>query len=281
MEQKQRIKSIAIDKLVRDPCNLRPEEDITPEMVSKMAVSIQNFGVVEPLVVRRRGSSRKWFVVEGMIRLAGAAKAGLTHVPCRIVSLSDDEAASLSWAGRKKNPFSKPAKYKAVHYFYNNVCGKDLEATSRYMNIGRHFVAEVIHTMEVMEKGLKPQVFGGKYSKKTILLLRRMIRDKVGGSYVSSTVPVEARPTFLRELADALETVDGSKRKTMLAKKWMAEPWTPIIEHAKDLPDPNDEPQVLKISVEKPLYNKLWKASVEDKVTPERWVLSLIKTRLT
>jgi ParB-like chromosome segregation protein Spo0J len=63
----------------------RPVNDDDPE-IQKLAVSIRERGILEPLVV-----SSDYRILSGHRRYVAAQLAGLTHVPCRIVNISSDD----------------------------------------------------------------------------------------------------------------------------------------------------------------------------------------------
>jgi hypothetical protein len=59
-----------------------------------LATSIARHGILEPLLVRKRNG--RYLLIAGRKRLAAAAAAGLTAVPCLVHAASDAEAAALS-----------------------------------------------------------------------------------------------------------------------------------------------------------------------------------------
>jgi hypothetical protein len=58
--------------------------------------SVKRHGVVEPLLVQKRG--RQYRLIAGRKRLAAALAAGLREVPCIVHAVSDDEARALAAA---------------------------------------------------------------------------------------------------------------------------------------------------------------------------------------
>jgi ParB family chromosome partitioning protein len=68
-----------------------------PGMREKLAASLERFGTVEPLVVRRLGRNR-YEVLGGNQRLSILRERGERNVPCVVVDLDDAEARLLSQA---------------------------------------------------------------------------------------------------------------------------------------------------------------------------------------
>src|SRR5262245_20199947 len=75
---------------LRDIDAERPAEPIDVEALSQ---SIGTFGVLQPLLVRPRAG--RFELVAGTRRLAAAAKAGLTEVPCMVHQVDDARARAL------------------------------------------------------------------------------------------------------------------------------------------------------------------------------------------
>lgn len=71
------------------PCALQPRKDFTAEALRELADSIQEQGIVQPLIVRPQGNSFE--LIAGERRWRAAQLAGLTEVPV-IVREADDRA---------------------------------------------------------------------------------------------------------------------------------------------------------------------------------------------
>jgi len=79
---------ISLD-LIDDPKNpLR--SDLTPESVADLVTSIRQWGIIEPLVVQRKG--QRFEVVAGHRRLVAAGIVGAVQAPCYIIDVSEEEA---------------------------------------------------------------------------------------------------------------------------------------------------------------------------------------------
>ena len=88
------IEHIPIDQLRQSPANPRTMSE--PEM-AKLIRSIDEFGLVEPLVVRRQDDT----VIGGHQRLTAARARGMTRVPVVYVDLGEAEAKALNIALNK------------------------------------------------------------------------------------------------------------------------------------------------------------------------------------
>lgn len=82
------VQAIAIKDIAADPVDA---QDLGP-----LVDSIKALGIVQPLIVRRRKG--QYELIAGARRLAAAAAAGLTEVPCLLREANDERARALSEA---------------------------------------------------------------------------------------------------------------------------------------------------------------------------------------
>jgi signal transduction histidine kinase len=71
-------------------------DDVRDTPVPSLVDSIKRHGVLEPLLVQKRG--RQYRLIAGRKRLAAALAAGSREVPCIVHAVSDDEARALAAA---------------------------------------------------------------------------------------------------------------------------------------------------------------------------------------
>ncbi len=78
---------ISLD-LIDDPKN-PIRTDLSPESLQELVASIRQFGIIEPLVVKR--TLERFEVIAGHRRLVAAGLADLIQVPCYILNVSEEE----------------------------------------------------------------------------------------------------------------------------------------------------------------------------------------------
>lgn len=83
---------IAIDSV--EPSSMQPRTRFDEARLEDLAKSIRANGVVQPLLVRRKGSSYE--LIAGERRWRAAQLAGLTHVPVIIRNVPDDKVLELA-----------------------------------------------------------------------------------------------------------------------------------------------------------------------------------------
>lgn len=91
-QETQEFRRIPIRQIRRNPH--QPRKIFEPQALQSLADSIRQYGIITPLTVRRAGE--EYELVSGERRLRAATMAGLTLVPCYIVSVSDQESALMA-----------------------------------------------------------------------------------------------------------------------------------------------------------------------------------------
>lgn len=88
----QQIHSIDVGKIVPNPN--QPRKAFPEFSILKLADSIQQFGIIQPLTVRKIGE--EYELIAGERRLRAAKEIGLTTVPCIIISSTEEKSAQIS-----------------------------------------------------------------------------------------------------------------------------------------------------------------------------------------
>lgn len=86
------IVKINIDKVI--PNIYQPRKYFNEETIEELSQSIEQYGIIQPLTVRRRGEVFE--LVAGERRLRAAKLAKLETVPCSIIDITDSESAQIA-----------------------------------------------------------------------------------------------------------------------------------------------------------------------------------------
>ncbi|MFL0197921.1 nucleoid occlusion protein [Clostridium sp. WILCCON 0269] len=89
----ENINYISVDLIL--PNVYQPRKYFNEESLEELAQSINEYGIVQPLSVRKLGEN-KYELVAGERRLRAARKAGLKEVPVIIVDITDKESAAIA-----------------------------------------------------------------------------------------------------------------------------------------------------------------------------------------
>lgn len=98
------------------PNAFQPRKDFVEEGIEELTASIQEKGIIQPLVVRKSESGYE--IIAGERRWRAAQRAGLTKVPVIIKDLSDREALELALVENLQredlNPIEEAAAYEQL-----------------------------------------------------------------------------------------------------------------------------------------------------------------------
>ncbi|CAN5884718.1 ParB/RepB/Spo0J family partition protein [soil metagenome] len=105
---------IAIDSV--EPSSMQPRTRFDASRLEELARSIRANGVVQPLLVRRKGG--KYELIAGERRWRAAQLAGLTHVPVIVRSVPDEKVLELALIENIQredlNPIEEARAYKKL-----------------------------------------------------------------------------------------------------------------------------------------------------------------------
>ena len=97
------------------PNPAQPRKVFDPAALDELADSIRQHGILQPLSVRRRGNTYE--LIAGERRLRAAQLAGVTDIPCIIMSMDDRESGMAAMVENlqrqdltlSKKPWGSPA----------------------------------------------------------------------------------------------------------------------------------------------------------------------------
>ena len=91
-EKNDKIIEIKIEKII--PSMHQPRQVFDSRSLAQLASSIRQYGVIQPITVRKINSGYQ--LVAGERRLRGARMAGLEKVPCIVWQMEENEAAQIA-----------------------------------------------------------------------------------------------------------------------------------------------------------------------------------------
>ena len=105
---------VAVERIIPSP--LQPRRAFDEAKISELATSIRNQGVIQPLLVRRRGD--QYELIAGERRWRAAMKAGLEQVPVIVREASDHEVLQLALVENLQredlNPIEEASGYRRL-----------------------------------------------------------------------------------------------------------------------------------------------------------------------
>ncbi len=90
--QSQEIQQIEVTRISPNPN--QPRKIFNEDSIIKLADSINQYGIIQPLTVRKVGENYE--LVAGERRLRAAKELGLSHVPCVVIAINEEKSAEIS-----------------------------------------------------------------------------------------------------------------------------------------------------------------------------------------
>jgi ParB family chromosome partitioning protein len=136
----------------------QPRREFEPAAIDELSESLEQHGMIQPLVVRRHGE--RYQLISGERRLRAAIKAGWQTVPVQVREADDrqmSEVAIVENLQRKDlNPLEKAKSFR--QYLERYGCTQD-ELAGR-LNIDRSTIANLIRLLELPE-GIHQAIYSG------------------------------------------------------------------------------------------------------------------------
>lgn len=148
---------VPIEKV--EPREDQPRRSFDPEALQELAASIGQYGLIQPITVRKLPSGY-YQIIAGERRWRASRMAGLSEVPVRVLEADDRRTAELALVENLQredlNPIEEARGYRSLMHDY----GLTQEETARSVGRSRPAVANSLRllslsapVMELVEKG--------------------------------------------------------------------------------------------------------------------------------
>jgi ParB family chromosome partitioning protein len=133
-----------------DPNPYQPRQGMEPAELESLKASILEHGVLQPIIVRRKGD--RFQVIAGERRFRAAQGAGLAEVPVVIRAATDDEMLELALVENLQredlDPIEKALSFKA----YLEKSHRTQEAAAVRLGLDRSSMANMIRLLELPQE---------------------------------------------------------------------------------------------------------------------------------
>ena len=145
-----------------DPNPFQPRRSFDPLELAGLIESIQQHGVLQPVVVRRAGE--RYQLVAGERRLRAAQDAGLSDVPARLIEADDREIFELAIVENlQRTDLNAIEKARAFRDYIDRFTGTQDDLAKR-LGLDRSTVSNFIRLLELPE-AIQQAVEAGKLSQ--------------------------------------------------------------------------------------------------------------------
>ncbi len=152
---------INIDISLISPNRNQPRKEFDKTALNELKHSIENYGVIQPIIVRKAGT--KYEIVAGERRWKASKEAGLKEIPCIVKNVEGLEATKLSLIENIQredlNPIEEAIAFQELIKNY----GFTQEEVSQIIGKSRSYIANTIRLLNLNEK-VMDYVVDGKIS---------------------------------------------------------------------------------------------------------------------
>ncbi|OGT64030.1 MAG: hypothetical protein A3J38_07100 [Gammaproteobacteria bacterium RIFCSPHIGHO2_12_FULL_45_9] len=210
---KAHLRDIAIDKL--HSSIYQPREHFSEEGIATLAKTIEQLGVLEPIIIRQSMQKRgQYEIVAGERRFRAAKLAGLTEVPCLLSNYTNEQAAQIALientCREALNPIAEAQAMQrlATEFAYTH------EEVSMLLGISRSQVTNMLRLLNLDER-IQHWMKQGHLSEGHGKLLASLAYEK---QYWYAYEAIK-KDWSVGTLDDAIKTLDKKRRQTIQARK--------------------------------------------------------------
>lgn len=143
----RKITGIPLGQIVRNP--FQPRREFDEKEIEELASSIENYGLIQPIVVREQG--RGYQIIAGERRFRACHYLGLKEIPAIIEDMDDEQVAAVSLIEnlqrRELNYFEEASAYSILI----NVFGMTQEEVARKVGKSQSAVANKLRLLKLSD----------------------------------------------------------------------------------------------------------------------------------
>ncbi|MFQ5445279.1 MAG: ParB/RepB/Spo0J family partition protein [Nitrospinales bacterium] len=230
---------ILIDEI--SPNQLQPRKYFDDEKLEELVLSIQENGVLQPVIVQK-GKNNNYELIVGERRWRAGKKAGLKKIPAIIREVSDTESLEIAIIENIHRQDLNPIEEAEAYSRLSNEFGLTQEKLAKRLGKNRASIANILRLLK-LPLGVKEEIIAGRLSMgharallgletaKDMEALRREIlkkdlnvrqtegRVKQRKAVPQAQAPARKKNVFLKNLETELERKLGTKVEISPRKK--------------------------------------------------------------
>ncbi|WP_299144900.1 ParB/RepB/Spo0J family partition protein [uncultured Dialister sp.] len=238
LDDKGKILELSIDSISPNPW--QPRKDFDEESLQALADSIKENGLIQPVVVRQKGTSLSYELAAGERRWRAARMAGLTVIPAIAVDYDDRSMAEMALVENLQRKDLNPVDEGMAYQKLMDEYGLTQEQISEKVGRSRPYVANMVRLLDLPDevKGLlakgaltagqaRPLLALGSGAEK-VQLARRIVKEGLSARKVEEiirqgkdTKPKDPPPpayAFMKAVEEKLGLAVGSKVRVKIGK---------------------------------------------------------------
>lgn len=187
---------LSVESLHRNP--FQPRTDFDETALNELAESIKQHGILQPVLVRKVTTGYQ--IIAGERRWLAAQRAGLREVPCRVLTLEDQQATEAALEENLKrrdlNVLEKAQAFKD----YTQRFGCSIEELGKRLSLDRSTVSNMMRLLELPEA-----------------IRALLLSEKISAGHAKAILPLE--PADQLALSERIQKETLSVRDTEAAAR--------------------------------------------------------------
>jgi ParB family chromosome partitioning protein len=193
------LRQVPVNTIERNP--YQPRTEFEESSLRELSDSIQQHGVLQPLLVRAL-SNGGWQLIAGERRLLAAKQAGLTTVPCRVLALEEQQVCEVALEENLKRKDLNVLEKAQAFANYLQQFGRTVEELAKQLSLDRSTVANMLRLLDLAEpvkQSLRSDKISGGHAR-ALLSLPSEQQITLCQRIESESLSVRATEAAVREL---------------------------------------------------------------------------------
>jgi ParB family chromosome partitioning protein len=191
-----------------DPSSLQPRSIFDEGKLDELAKSIRANGVVQPLLLRRKGG--RFELIAGERRWRAAQRAGLTRVPAVLRDVSDEKVLEIALIENIQREDLNPIEEAGAYRKLIDTLGLTQEMVAERVGRDRSYITNYLRLLRLPED-LQELLQSGRLSTghaRTLLGLDRVdVQRRIARKIIEQDLSVRATERLVRLSSEARPTV--------------------------------------------------------------------------
>ncbi len=199
-----------------DPNPYQPRQNWNEEQLRELANSIKENGIIQPIIVRRKGS--RFEIVAGERRLRAAEMAGIDRIPAMVRATEDSEMLALALVENIHRADLNPIERAKAYKNFMETFGLTQEQAAQKLGQDRSVVANYIRLLNLPAE-VKQMLIDGSldmgHARAILALPTDDLRKRLANRALAGRLSVREVERLVRL---ALTEKDGTAQKSQVEK---------------------------------------------------------------
>ena len=201
-DQKGELRQMPVNAIERNP--YQPRTEFEASSLRELSDSIQQHGVLQPLLVRSLPNGG-WQLIAGERRLMAAKQAGLATVPCRVLQLEEQQVCEVALEENLKRKDLNVLEKAQAFANYLQQFGRTIEELSKQLSLDRSTVSNMLRLLDLadpVKQSLRADKISGGHAR-ALLTLPEDKQISLCQRIESESLSVRATESAVREMLAA------------------------------------------------------------------------------